>query len=110
MMTTTMAATVKDLRTVRYIPKPGEHQLSINLGLADAAIVFELAREIGSKPEIVQIPTNKGIEIHALLICEHCNTSPLWEETTLFKKLDEFSDRINSDAIRHVYGKSKAAT
>jgi hypothetical protein len=104
----TAIATIKGLRTIRYIPKPGEHQLSINLGMADAATVFKFAAEVGVKPEIVQIPTNSGIEIHALLLHEQSDRSP-FGETTLSTKLDEFAARINSDAIRHVYGRRLAA-
>jgi hypothetical protein len=96
----------KGLRTLRYIPKKGEHQLSINLGLADAATVFEMARVMGLNPEIVQIPTMKGVEIHALLIFkQEVKESPLMSDSEVSQKLDEWSDRINPDAIRHVYGR-----
>jgi len=106
----TTATVIKNLRTVRFIPKPGEHQLSVNLGLAEAAIVFEFASEMGFKPEIVQIPTLDGIEIHALLLSESLDESPMHDETSeLSRKLDELSARINPDAIRHVYGRLKAA-
>jgi len=100
----TTIETIKGLRTIRYIPKPGEHQLSVNLGLADAATVFEFATEIGAKPEIVQIPTDSGVEIHALLVHEQMGHSPLGE-SELSDKLDALAGRINSDAIRHVYGR-----
>jgi hypothetical protein len=95
---------IKGLRTLRYIPKPSEHQLSINLGLADATTVFEFAKQIGVQPEIVQIPSRSGIEIHALLICESLDVSPLGEDTELGHRLDELATLINPDAIRHVYG------
>lgn len=100
-------ATVQGIRTVQYAPSPGEHQLSINLGVADAAIVFEFAREIGVKPEIVQIPTRQGIEIHALLLSEQSESLPF--ESELSDKLDELAAKINPDAIRHVYGRLKVA-
>jgi|GEM_PF-3425084 len=106
---TTATLEVKGLRTVRYIPKSGEHQLSINLGLADASTVFEFAKQIGVQPEIVQIPSKSGIEIHALLICESLDTSPLSEGIKLSNQLDELTERINPDAIRHVYGRTQAA-
>lgn len=101
-------ATVKGLRTIRYIPKPGEHQLSINLGMVDATTVFEFAQELGVKPEIVQIPTVSGIEIHALLVYEQLKASPL-AHSELAEKLDELATKLNPDAIRHVYGRLKAA-
>jgi hypothetical protein len=103
----TAVAIVKDLRTIDYIPEPGEHQLSINLGLADGATVFEFAREMGFNFEIVQIPTHKGIEIHALLLCDQAELSPLGT-SKLSDKLDELAEKINPDAIRHVYGRLKA--
>jgi len=106
---TTATLEVKGLRTVRYIPKSGEHQLSINLGLADASTVFEFAKQIGVKPDIVQIPSKSVIEIHALLICESLDTSPLSEGIKLSNQLDELTERINPDAIRHVYGRTQAA-
>ena len=106
-MTATATATIKGLRTIRYIPKPGEHQLSINLGMADPATVFEFAAHIGVKPEIVQIPTLSGIEIHALLVCEQVDSSPLGD-SQLSDQLEEWCDRIDSEAVRHVYGRRTA--
>lgn len=100
-------ATVKGIRTIRYIPKPGEHQLSVNLGMVDTT-VFEFAQELGVKLEIVQIPTVSGLEIHALLVCEQLETSPL-VQSELAEKLDELVAKLNPDAIRHVYGRLKAA-
>lgn len=100
-------ATVKDIRTIRYAPRPGEHQLSINLGLADPAIVFEFARGLGLGFEIVQIPTAKGVEIHALLLIEQSDSSPFGTE--LSDQLDELATKINPGAIRHVYGRLRAA-
>ncbi|MEB3213899.1 MAG: hypothetical protein VKL39_21305 [Leptolyngbyaceae bacterium] len=105
-MTTTIA-TINGLKTVPYKPKPGEHQLSINLGLADLADVFDLASSLGVKPEVVQIPCRDGIEIHALLISEMLPQSPLAGESELSARLDEFADQVGADAIRHVYGRSK---
>lgn len=106
----TATAVVKDIRTIRGIPSPGEYQLSINLGLADPAIVFEFARSMELGFEVVQIPTRSGIEIHALLLCEQgVETSPLEEDSELSQRLDELADQINGDAIRHVYGRLKAA-
>ncbi len=100
-------ATIKDIRTIRYAPSPGEHQLSINLGLADPAIVFEFARGLGLGFEIVQIPTAQGVEIHALLLFEKSESLPFGSE--LSDQLDELATQINPDAIRHVYGRLQAA-
>jgi hypothetical protein len=104
---TTATLTTEGLRTMDYIPKPGEHQLSINLGMADLATVFEFAREIGVKPEVVQIPTRLGVEVHALLVHERSEQSALGG--TLSDRLDELATKINPDAIRHVYGRLKSA-
>jgi len=101
---TATATLVKGIRTVRYIPSPGEHQLSINLGLADHATVFEFAKAQGFIPEIVQISTVQGIEIHALLLAEQVGQSPL-SGSQLSQALDQLADKINPDAIRHVYGR-----
>lgn len=99
--------TIRDLRTIRNVPKPGEHQLSINLGLADAASVLDFSREAGLGFEIVQIPTRDGIEIHALLLLKHSDVEPFGFE--LSDRLDQLATTINPDAIRHVYGRLKAA-
>ncbi|PSB33930.1 hypothetical protein [Stenomitos frigidus] len=101
---TATATLVKGIRTVKYIPSLGEHQLSINLGLADHATVFEFARTQGFVPEIVQISTVQGLEIHALLLSERVDQSPL-NGSNLSEALDYLADKINADAIRHVYGR-----
>jgi hypothetical protein len=105
------ATIVKDLRTIRNIPRPGEHQLSINLGLANTETVLRFARENGLGFELVQIQTRDGIEIHALLLAEEgVESLPFGSEgSEISDKLDELSSQINPDAIRHVYGKLKAA-
>lgn len=99
-------ATIKNLRAIRYIPKSGEHQLSINLGLADGAAVIDFAREMGLGFEVVQIPTLQSIEIHALLLCEWAESSPFGSE--LSDRLDALATKINPDAIRHAYGSLRA--
>lgn len=99
--------TVKDIKTVRYRPQPGERQLSINLGLAEAAIVLEFAKAHGLGFDVVQIPTGQGIEIHALLLSDTSDTSPFGND--LSDLLDELSTRINPNAIRHVWGRLQAA-
>ena len=100
-MTAATMTAVQGIRTLHFIPQKGEHQLSVNLALADAAAVFEMARSLGFAPEIVQIPTRSGIEIHALLLCA---PEPPDQFFALSDRLDEWCDRINFDAVRHVYG------
>jgi hypothetical protein len=108
-MTTATASPVKGLRTIRYIPAPGEHQLSINLGLVNLATVIEFAHHLGVTPELVQIPGRDGVEVHALLICEQLPESPMAEESELSMKVDQLAEQIGSFApIRHVYGRRNA--
>jgi len=100
-MTAATMTAVQGLKTLNFIPKKGEHQLSVNLALADAVTVFEMARSLGFTPQIVQIPTRSGIQIHALLLSEQ---EPPDQFFALSDRLDEWCDRINFDAVRHVYG------
>jgi hypothetical protein len=93
--------TIQGIRTLHYAPQKGQHRLSVNLALADAVTVFEMARSFGFTPEIVQIPTQSGIEIHALLVSEQAEPDRFFAVSDW---LDEWCDRINSRAIRHCYG------
>lgn len=68
--------------------------------------MIEFAKGLGVIPEIVQIPTSQGIEIHVLLICEHAEELPLRSEPELLAGVDE---QINLDSIRHVFGRLNAA-
>ena len=96
-------ATIQGIKSIPYIPKRGEHYLSVNLAIADPAQVWEIAKELGFKPELVQITNRFGIEIHALLFSEQLDGQPIgW--TDLDSKIDELADRIENRAIRHVYG------
>jgi len=58
---------------------------------------------MGFTPEIVQIPTQQGVEIHALLLSEHLEGSPLGEGL-LSDRLDELTSRISPSTLRHIYG------
>lgn len=96
-------ATIQGIKSIPYIPKKGEHYLSINLANVDPAEVWEIAKELGFKPQLVQIAGRFGIEIHALLFSEQTDGEPLgWTE--LDDKIDALADRIDNRAIRHVYG------
>lgn len=99
-MTTT---TIQGIPSIPYRPSKGEHYLSVNLAIVDLADVWEIAKESGFKPQLVQLAHRFGIEIHALLFQEQLDGQPLgW--TDLDDKIDELADRIDSRAIRHVYG------
>lgn len=94
---------IQGIKSIPYIPKKGEHYLSVNLALVDLTQLGEIAKELGFKPELVQITGRFGIEIHALLFSEQTDGEPLgWTE--LDDKIDALADRIDNQAIHHVYG------
>jgi hypothetical protein len=96
-------ATIQGIKSIPSIPRKGEHYLSVNLAIVDPAEVWEIAKALGFKPQLVQITNRFGIEIHALLFFEQREGEPLgW--TDLDNKIDELADRIDTRAIRHVYG------
>lgn len=99
------APPIQGLKALSYPPKPGEHYLSVNLAkVDDVVIVFELAKELEFKPEVVQISTRAGnTEVHALLFYEQTDGEPM-ATPPLDDKIDRLADAINSDAIRHCYG------
>jgi len=99
----TATVTIQGIKQLSYPPHKGEHYLSINLALVDPAEVWEIARELGFKPELVQIVNRLGIEIHALLFHEQTNGEPL-VTPELDTQIDELAERINSDAIKHTFG------
>ena len=96
---------IQGLKALSYPPKQGEHYLSVNLAkVDDVATVFELAKELGFKPEVVQISTRAGnTEVHALLFHEQTNGEPM-ATVTLDEKIDRLADGIHPDSIRHCYG------
>lgn len=94
---------IKGIQSIPYIPNKGDHYLSVNLAIVDPAQVWEIAKELGFKPQLVQIAHRFGIEIHALLFFEQLDGEPLgW--TDLDNKIDELAERIDTCAIRYVYG------
>jgi hypothetical protein len=101
----TATATIQGIKTLTYPPARGEHYLSVNLALVNPAEVWEVSKALGLEPELVQIANRSGtnIEIHALLYHEQTNGDPLCVPE-LDAKIDLLADRINTDAIRHVYG------
>jgi hypothetical protein len=101
---TITATPIQGIRTLSYPPRVGEHYLSINLALVDdVAAVFEIATELGFKPQLVQITTRSTTEIHALLFHEQCQGA-LISTPDLDDKIDRLADHINEQAIRHTYG------
>jgi len=100
---TVTTATIQGIKQLSYPPVKGEHYLSVNLALADPAEVWEVAKNLNFKPELVQISSKSGIEIHALLFHEQTSGEPM-NTPTLDVKIDQIADRISTSAIRHTYG------
>lgn len=103
---------IQGLKALTYPPRPGEHYLSVNLAAVDDVVkLFDLARELGFKPEVVQISTRRGTtEIHALLFREEGVADFSWhEDSELSSRVDKLADEIETDAIRHVCGRLKPA-
>ena len=105
MATAIASPPIQGLKALSYPPQRGEHYLSVNLAkVEDVVRVFDLAKELGFKPEVVQITTRIGItEIHALLFCEQTNGEPM-ASTNLDDRIDQLANEINEESIRHVYG------
>jgi hypothetical protein len=93
------------IKALSYPPAKGEYYLSVNLAGLDPAKVWEVSRSLGFEPELVQISSRGGesLEIHALLLHEQKSGEPILT-SDLDVKIDQLADRINPDAIRHVYG------
>jgi hypothetical protein len=104
-MTTTLTPPIAGIKTFRNIPEQGMRFLSVNLALVDVAELMEIAKGLGFKPELVQMPMKDHVQIHALLWHGPIDQTPI----DLEDKFDELSDRIASRAIRYASGQSQAA-
>lgn len=103
-----MTAPIQGIRSMQFIPRKGEHRLSVNLVIADASHVFKMAEILSFKPELVQLETRFGVELHALLLHEQTDGNPMsWPE--LDRKVEQLADLINPQAIAHTYGGRIAA-
>ena len=105
MSTAIVSPLIRGLKALSYPPSHGEHYLSVNLAKVDDVVrVFDLAQELGFKPELVQITTRMGTtEIHALLFHEQTNGEPM-ASASLDDRIDQLAAEINDESIRHVYG------
>lgn len=99
-MSATLKSTIEGIKTLRGIPEKGKRFLSVNLALVDVAEFMDIAKELGFKPQLVQIPCIAHTEIHALLWHGEIADTP----EDLEKKFDELAGRINADAIRYATG------
>ncbi len=96
----TATATIEGIRTISYIPKKGHQFLSVNLALVELAEISDIAKQLGFKLELVQIPSRSGTEIHALLWEGEIADAP----SDMDDRIDALADLINTDAIRSVRG------
>ena len=96
-------ATIEGIRTLSYIPTRGKRFLSVNLALVDLAEIGDIAKELGFKLELVQIPCQSGTQIHALLWEGAIADTP----PNLDERIDILADRINTDAIRHAWNRGR---
>jgi hypothetical protein len=98
-------ATIQGIKALSHPPTKGEHYLSINLALTDPAIVWQLARNLGFEPELIQIHDrfSGGIEIHVLLFHEQTHGEPI-TTPELDLRIDQLAEQVNTEAIRHTYG------
>lgn len=102
------AIAIPDLKQIPSVPEPGSVYLSVNLAQSNPGRVWELAKQLGLSPELVYMPTLRGVEIHALLHHEQRQPGSL-----LGSDFDELTDAlidggIDSQAIRFVYGGGRA--
>lgn len=99
-MIATLKSTIEGIKILGAIPEQGKRFLSVNLALVDVAQLMDIARELGFKPELVQMQYAKHTEIHALLWHGAIKDTP----PDLEAKVDELASRINTDAIRYAAG------
>ncbi|MBW4505595.1 MAG: hypothetical protein KME64_03665 [Scytonematopsis contorta HA4267-MV1] len=99
-MTATLKSTIEGIKTLNGIPEKGKRFLSVNLANLDVAELMDIAKELGFKPELVQIPYRTHTEVHALLWHGFIVDTP----KDLEAKFDELATRINADAIRYATG------
>jgi|FLYL01.1.fsa_nt_gi hypothetical protein len=69
-------ATIQGIQSIPYLPNKGEHYLSVNLAIVDPDEVWQIAKGLGFKPQLVQLAHRFGIEIHALLFFEQLDGEP----------------------------------
>lgn len=99
-MTATLKSTIEGIKTLRAVPERGKRFLSVNLALVDVSELMDIAKELGFKPELVQMPYLTHTEIHAFLWHGAITDTP----PDLEAKFDELAVRINAGAIRYATG------
>ena len=99
-MTATLKSTIEGIKTLSGIPEQGKRFLSVNLALVDVVELMDIAKELGFKPELIQMLYHTHTEIHALLWHGSIADTP----PDLEVRFDELAIRINADAIRYARG------
>ncbi|QLE56783.1 hypothetical protein [Nostoc sp. TCL26-01] len=99
-MTATIKPIIEGIKTLNGIPEQGKRFLSVNLANLDVVELMDIVKELGFKPELVQIPYQTHTEVHALLWHGFIVDTP----PDLEAKFDELATRINADAIRYATG------
>jgi hypothetical protein len=90
-------AAERKIRTVKFVPQSGEQMFSVNLAMVDVSELMEIAKQMGLKPEVVQMEYRSGAtEIHAMLWQGQADAAPADLET----KYDRLAELIDADAIR----------
>jgi glutamine synthetase len=90
-------AVERKVRVVKFVPKPGEQIFSVNLAMVDVSDLMEISKQLGLKPEVVQVEYRTGqTEIHAMLWQGPVSQAPADLET----KYDQLCDLIDADAVR----------
>ncbi len=92
--------TIEGIKILGAIPEQGKRFLSVNLAFVDVIELMDIVKELGLKPELVQMQYAKHTEIHALLWHGAIKDTP----PNLDTKVDELASRINTDAIRYATG------
>ncbi len=103
-MTLTMNPPITGIRTFRSIPEKGMRFLSVNLSMVDVTELMEIAKRLGFKPELVQMPMKDHTQLHALLWHGPIETTP----ADLEERYDELTDLVDSGAVRYASGQSHA--
>lgn len=93
-------ATVEGIRTLSYIPKQGQQFLSVNLAMVDLTEISNVAKQLGFKLELVQIPSRSGVQIHALLWEGAIADAP----SDMGTRIDQLADLVDPHAIRSARG------
>ena len=99
-MITTLKSTIDGIKILGAIPEKGKRFLSVNLALVDVVELMDIAKELGFKPELVQMQYSTHTQIHALLWHGAIIDTP----PNLEARVDELATRINTDAIRYATG------